>query len=178
MELLPACPLTGRDDRLMLNGSLPRTECITINRSVPDQARAAARRIGPACATSRHVTAHRRQASAHLRIISPLCFPHSAAQASHRSAHKPQTRSANSEPAVRRATQLRHSSRQSLHRRMLSLIMTGSSIGVARFGRDALASGQIGPYLVGSIASTAGLCFRSSRAARDFVDRRSRPAHR
>jgi thioredoxin family protein len=50
-----------------------------------NQARAAARRSGPACATSRHVTAHRRQASAQLRMVSPLCFPHSAAQASHRS---------------------------------------------------------------------------------------------
>lgn len=53
---------------------------------------AAARRSGPACATSRHAAAHRRQTSAHFRIVSPLYFPHSVAQASQNSAHMPQTR--------------------------------------------------------------------------------------
>ena len=55
---------------------------------------------------------------------------------------------------------------------------SGVDSGAARPGRDALASGQIGQCLAGSIAATADSCFRSSHAARDFVDRRSRPAHR
>jgi hypothetical protein len=41
-----------------------------------------------------------REASAHFRMVSPLCFPHSAAQAAHRSANTPQTRSANRELPV------------------------------------------------------------------------------
>lgn len=89
---------------------------------------AAARRIGPACATSRHEAAHRRQASAHFCIVSPSYFPHSAAHASHSSAHTPQMRWANGELPARRTTHVRQSSRHSPQSRMHSLILAGSIV--------------------------------------------------
>ncbi len=89
---------------------------------------AAARRSGPACATSAHVAAHRRQASAHFRMVSPLYLPHSAAQAVHSSEQTPQTRWANSEVPVSRGTQVRHSSRHWLQSRMHSFIIAGSCV--------------------------------------------------
>jgi hypothetical protein len=58
----------------------------------PETGYGAARRSGPACATSRHEAAHRRQASADFRIVSILYFSHSAAQASHSSAQMPHRR--------------------------------------------------------------------------------------
>jgi len=87
---------------------------------------AAARRIGPSCATSAHVSAHWRHAWAHFLIVSPSCFPHSAAQALHSSEQILQTRWANPELPVSRATQVLHNSRHSLQSRMHSLIMIGS----------------------------------------------------
>ena len=58
----------------------------------------AAFRMGPDLATSRHVLAQRRHASAHLRIVSiSLNFSHSAAQASQISAQTSQSRYANRE---------------------------------------------------------------------------------
>jgi hypothetical protein len=48
----------------------------------------------------------------------------------------------------------------------------------ARPGRAALENSQTGRFLAGSIAVRADWCFRSCHAARDFADRRSRPAHR
>jgi len=47
----------------------------------------------------------------------------------------------------------------------------------ARLGPAALANRQTGRCLGGSIVAVADWCFRSCRAARDFVDRRSRPSH-
>jgi len=67
-----------------------------------------------------------RGVNAHFFIVSPSCFPHSAAQAVHNSEQTPQTRCAKSELPVSRATQVRHSSRHSPHSRMHSLIIAGS----------------------------------------------------
>src|SRR6202043_3773269 len=47
----------------------------------------------------------------------------------------------------------------------------------ARPGRAALERWRTGRFLVGSIVAGADLYFHSFHVARDFVDRRSRPAH-
>src|SRR5260221_11492624 len=53
----------------------------------------------------------------------------------------------------------------------------GVDSSAARPGRVALANGQTGRFLAGSIAATGDSCFRWCRVARDFADHRSRPAH-
>src|SRR5882762_4576296 len=47
----------------------------------------------------------------------------------------------------------------------------------ARPGRAALERWETSPFLAGSIAAAANLYFRLCHAARDFADRKSRPAH-
>src|SRR5450432_3081755 len=54
---------------------------------------------------------------------------------------------------------------------------SGVDSDAARSGRVALANGQTGRFLAGSIAATADSCFRWCRVARDFADHRSTPAH-
>src|SRR5271170_3953455 len=54
----------------------------------------------------------------------------------------------------------------------------GVDSSAARHGRVALAKNRTGRCLEESIAAAADWCFRSSRAATGFADRRSRPAHR
>ena len=49
---------------------------------------------------------------------------------------------------------------------------------VKRSRPDPTASSGLGPPSSADIAAIAHSCFRSIRAARDFVDRRSKPAHR
>src|SRR6267142_5219112 len=51
----------------------------------------------------------------------------------------------------------------------------GVDSSAARPGRVALANGQTGQCLAGSIAATVDSCFRWCRVARDFADHRSRP---
>src|SRR5215813_1077555 len=48
---------------------------------------------------------------------------------------------------------------------------------VKRSRPDPTASSGLGPPSSADIAAIAHSCFRSIRAARDFVDRRSKPAH-
>jgi len=73
----------------------------------------AAFRTGPALATSRHDLAQRRQASAHFRIVGmSLYSSHSAAQASHISAHTAQSRCAKAEFPESRIT---HASQTGVH---------------------------------------------------------------
>src|SRR5450432_4736575 len=54
---------------------------------------------------------------------------------------------------------------------------SGVDSDAARSGRVALANGQTGRFLAGSIAATADSCFLWCRVARDFADHRSTPAH-
>jgi len=69
----------------------------------------------PTLATWRHSLAHCSQALAQRLQWSLLCFPHSTAQASHASAQSAQSPSANCEPRLRKATQVRQNSAQSRH---------------------------------------------------------------
>ena len=54
---------------------------------------------------------------------------------------------------------------------------SGVDSSAARPARAALERWRTGRFLAESIAAGADSCFRSCHAARDFVDRRSRPAH-
>ena len=88
----------------------------------------AARRSGPASATLLHETAHWRQASAHLCIVSPWYLPHSAAQAVHSPADTSQMRCAKGELPASRTMHVRQTSKHSPQSLMHSVIVSGSIV--------------------------------------------------